>query len=84
MKRNFVVLLAVSVLFGLAFGVYELALPLFLKSRGFSPVAGSLVFAVPALCAILMRLSAGHASDRLGRKGVNTFALALCGVVTNS
>ena len=82
MKKNFYVLLAISVLFGLSFGIYELSLPLYLKSRGFTPVQGSLVFAVPALCALLMRLVSGRISDLWGRRILYSISLLFCSVTT--
>lgn len=80
MKRNYYVLLVISIFFGLAFGIYELALPLYLKSRGFSPVKGSLIFAVSACCAIVVRLVLGRASDVSGRKRFYVLSLLGCGL----
>ncbi len=68
LRRNIVVLLWVSALYGLAIGTYELALPLYLRSHGFTAMAGSLVFAVPVAATIILRLCVGRISDRLGRK----------------
>lgn len=82
MTRNFYVLLVIGLFVGLSLGVYELALPLYLKARAFSPVAGSLVFAVSALCALVMRLLVGHISDRLGRKRPYLGAILLAAVST--
>jgi MFS family permease len=74
-RRNISVLLWVSALFGLAFGIYDLALPLYLKGRGFTEMQGSLVFAAPVAASILVWLWVGRISDRVGRKVFYTLSL---------
>ncbi len=79
MNRNVWTLLIVSAIFGLAFGVYELALPLYLKSKGISMANMGLIFAIPAICTFLIRIGFGSLSDSVSkRKPFFTGAVALC------
>ncbi len=82
MNRNFGTLLAVSLLFGLGFGVYEFALPYFLDSRGISVPRMGLIYAVGALFVFVVRIYAGHLSDRLGRKTLYGGAVLISAVVS--
>ncbi|MDP6439326.1 MAG: hypothetical protein QGH74_06810 [Candidatus Brocadiia bacterium] len=82
LRRNLTVLTWVSAFYGLAFGIYDLALPLHLHSRGFTGMTGSLVYAVPILVCIVVRLWVGPLSDRLGRKLF--YGLALLGNALSS
>ena len=82
LQRNVRVLLAVSALFGLAYGIYDLALPLYLRSRHFTQLQGSLVFAVPVLATIVLRLCVGRISDRLGRKLFYSLSLLGCSLAS--
>ncbi len=78
-NRNVWVLLAVSALFGLAFGVYELALPLYLKSKHISMVNMGWIFAIPAIATFVIRIGFGSISDSLRRrKPFYTGSLGLC------
>ncbi|MBM4050426.1 MAG: MFS transporter [Planctomycetes bacterium] len=77
MSGNILTLLVVSALFGLSFGVYELALPFFLKAHGISLTSMGYIFAVPALFVCLIRVGAGWWSDFTGRKGFYAAALAV-------
>jgi len=84
-SRNFRVLILSSSLFGLAFGIYDLALPLFMHASGFTALQGSLVFAVPLGVSIVLRLWIGRFSDFLGRKVFYTlsmFGAAVCSFLT--
>jgi MFS family permease len=84
-RRNFRVLIASSGLFGLAFGAYNLALPLFMRASGFSGMEGSVVFAVPLAVGVGLRLWVGRLSDMVGRKlfyVLSMFGAAICGVLT--
>ena len=81
MNRNVWILLIVSAIFGLAFGVYEFALPLYLKSQGISMAHMGWIFAIPALCTFLIRIGLGSLSDFISkRKPFYTGALGLCTV----
>lgn len=77
MNRNVWTLLIVSALFGLAFGVYELALPLYLDSKGIKMVHMGIIFAVPALCTFVVRIGFGSLSDFFQRKPFYTGSLSL-------
>ena len=78
MNRNVWTLIAVSGLFGLAFGVYELALPFYLRSKGISVTLMGIIFAVPMLCTFVIRIGFGSLSDRFRRKPFYSGALTLC------
>ncbi len=82
MNRNFPVLLTVSILFGLGLGVYEFALPYFLDSQGISVAQMGLIYAAGALLVFVVRIYAGHLSDRLGRKTLYGGAVLLNAVVS--
>ena len=82
LKRNISVLLWVGGLFGLGFGIYDLALPLYLKSRGFDALQGSVVFAVPAAISVILHIWAGRLSDRVGRKRFYSLSLLGSAVVS--
>ena len=77
MNRNVWTLLIVSALFGLAFGVYELALPLYLDSKGIKMMHMGIIFAVPALCTFVIRIGFGSLSDFFQRKPFYTGSLSL-------
>ena len=81
-RRNVQVLLWAGIMFGLTLGIYELALPLYMASRGFTPLQGSLVFAVSAGVSIVFRLWVGRISDRLGRKAFYSLSLLGAGVAS--
>ena len=76
-ERNFLVLLSVSILFGVAGGIYEFVLPYYLKGRGLSFMSMGYVFAVAALAMFAMRLGLGSLADRWGSKRLYVLAL-LC------
>jgi MFS family permease len=82
LRRNLNVLIGVSILYGLAFGIYDLALPLYLHSRGFSGMTGGLVYAAPVLACIVVRLWVGPLSDRFGRKAF--YGLGIAGGAVSS
>ena len=77
-NRNVWILLIVSAFFGLAFGVYELALPFYLRSKGISMTHMGVIFAVPVLCTFVIRIGFGSLSDHFRRKPFYAGALALC------
>lgn len=70
MRQNLVGLLVANCLFGLAFGIYELAFPLFLDDVGVRPSAIGLVLAAGAAVNFLIVVYGGRLADRLGRKGI--------------
>ena len=68
MNRNVKILLAVSVLFGGATGIYEFVLPYYLDERGLSYQSMGMVFAVAAAGMLLLRVLMGRLADLWGRK----------------
>ena len=79
LKRTIGVLLVVSGLAGLAFEIYEFTFSLYLKHLGLSGTQMGSIFAVAAVATVLLRVYLGHLSDRVGRKGIYSGSLALCG-----
>jgi len=79
---SFATLLAVSILFGLGFGVYEFALPYFLEAHGISVPQMGLLYAVAGGLLFVVRVYAGDLSDRLGRKAMYSLAVGLSGAVS--
>lgn len=82
MSANVWVVLIVSVLFGLSFGIYEFVLPFFLDARGVSFGSMGLIFSISAAVTFLVRVTTGHLSDRFGRKAFYSTALSLCGLTS--
>ncbi len=82
MNRNFAALLTVSLLFGLGLGIYEFALPYFLDSHGISVPSMGLIYAAGALLVFVVRIYAGHLSDRVGRKTLYSSAVGLSAIVS--
>lgn len=81
-RANLRTVLLVTLLFGVATGVYELALPLLLREWGYSMRFIGIIFALSGLVMVLARIYLGGLADRWGRKLVYGWALALCGVTT--
>ena len=81
-RRNLLTLFAVSVLVGLGVAIYEVALPLYFKSIGFSWTHMGWVYGASALLALVMRVGMGAWSDRSGRKIVYVLSLAVTAVAT--
>jgi MFS transporter, DHA1 family, tetracycline resistance protein len=77
MNKNLRILLLVSVLFGLATGIYDLALPYYLHEKQVSFHNMGIIFAVAALVIFLIRIYVSHLSDISGRKLF--FSLAILG-----
>jgi predicted MFS family arabinose efflux permease len=67
-NRNIKVLLAVSVLFGAATGIYEFVLPYYLAERGLSFQNMGAIFAIAAAGTLLLRILFGRLADLRGRK----------------
>ncbi|MCX7919738.1 MAG: MFS transporter [bacterium] len=77
MNPNLQIILIVSILFGLATGIYDLALPYYLHEQNISFQNMGIIFAIAALGIFFVRIYIGHLSDISGRKIY--YALALCG-----
>jgi len=78
MRKNLAILIAVSVLFGLSFGIYELVLPFFLDARGISDAGKGYIFGVGALLPFLLKIFTGRWSDFVGRKIFYSISLLAC------
>ncbi|MFA6110203.1 MAG: MFS transporter, partial [Candidatus Latescibacterota bacterium] len=68
MGRNVQVLLLVSILFGVAGGIYEFVLPYYLEGRGLSFMNMGYVFAASTLAMFVVRLGLGNLADQWGSK----------------
>jgi len=73
------VLLFTSVVYGLAFGIYEYesVLPLYLGSLGIGALAMGVMFAAAAVGVFLLRIYVGHLSDIFGRKLFYSLSLVI-------
>ncbi len=76
MGRNVRVLLVVSVLFGVAGGIYEIVLPYYLKDQGLSFTNMGYVFAASTLAMFVVRIGLGGLADRWGSKRLYAVAVA--------
>jgi len=84
MNKNFVLLLVTALIFGVATGIYETALPLYLSELGISFAKIGIIFAFASFVIIIARIYIGGLSDRIGRKGLYTVSFILCGLATLS
>jgi len=82
MRKNIGIVLAISALFGLAFGLYEFVLPYFLDEHHISYRAMGFIFSASAVAMFLVRIGAGAISDFTGRKVFYSLSLILCGLST--
>jgi len=82
MKRNVATILSVSVLFGIALGLYEYAFPWFLRGEGIDQKHMGVIYSASLAAMYLLRIYAGNHSEALGRKRFYTGALAACGLAT--
>jgi len=82
MQSNLRLVLLVSALFGIATGIYEFILPIYLKAQGVSFTTMGAIFALAGLAMVLARIYMGGLADRWGRKPLYGWALAVCGGVT--
>lgn len=82
MSGNLWLVLSTAVFFGLATGIYEYVLPLFLKGQGISFGQMGVIFALAGLIMVVVRIYMGGLTDRLGRKPMLGGALLLCGLAT--
>ena len=76
-RRGVVVLSSVSILFGLALGVYDFVLPLFLDSKEISFASMGYIFGAAGAATFLVRIAAAGLSDISNRKVLYSVALAL-------
>ncbi|MBC7328357.1 MFS transporter [bacterium] len=67
-KRNFWILMCISCLFGIAIGLYEFALPYYLKGRGISYEKMGYVFAISFFFVLFVQIFSARLSDLSGRK----------------
>jgi MFS family permease len=77
-SKNVWIVLGASVLFGVAFGIYEFVFPFYLKQHGMTARQMGVIFAVAAAVIFFVRIYAGHLSDRIGRKALYGWSLGLC------
>ena len=85
MRRNVLALILVNCLFGVAFGVYELAFPLYLDDVAVRLETIGLVLAAGAAVNFFIMIYGGWLTDRFGRKGIyggNLLALAAATAAT--
>ncbi len=80
MTRNVKVVLGTSILFGMAFGVYQFVLPFYLKQHGITSFGMGLIFSISAAAMFFVRIYAGHLSDRVGRKIMYSLSIGLCAI----
>ncbi|MBI2951295.1 MFS transporter [bacterium] len=80
MGRNVRVLLLVSVLFGIAGGLYEFILPYYLEGRGLSFKSMGYVFAASTLAMFAVRIGLGNVADRWGSKRLYLLSVFSCAV----
>jgi MFS family permease len=80
MNRNIKVVLLVSIFFGFSIGLYDFALPFFLKEQGLSYTQMGYIFAISSVIMFVVRIYLGNLSDRLGRKLFYAIALAVSAV----
>jgi len=73
--RNVKIVLAVSVFFGAATGIYEFMLPYYLDEQGLSYESMGTIFAVAAAGMLLLRILMGRLADVWGRKPFYGLAL---------
>lgn len=76
MTRNVKIVLAVSVAFGGATGMYEFVLPYYLDERGLSYQSMGTVFGVAAAAMLVLRVLMGRLADVWGRKPFYGLSLA--------
>ncbi len=74
-SRTVKVLLAVSILYGVAAGIYEFVLPFYLKEQNLSFENMGLIFGVAAGAMFVLKLASGQLADKWGSKQVYLLAL---------
>jgi MFS family permease len=78
MGRNVRVLLLVSILFGVAGGIYDFILPYYLEGQGLSFQSMGYVFAGATLAMFVVRLGLGNLADQWGSKKLYMLAVTSC------
>ena len=78
MHRNLLVITITAVLFGLAFGVYDLVLPLWLAAQEINYVQMGWIFAVSNGVMIFVPIVTGWLADRFGRKNFFATSIGVC------
>jgi len=81
-RGNLVTLFTVSIFLGVGVAIYQVALPLYLKSVGFSWMDMGWVYGLGAIVTFAIRVGMGAWSDRVGRKLVYVLSLVATGVAT--
>jgi len=84
-RRNVLALILANCLFGVAFGIYELAFPLYLDDVAVRLETIGLVLAAGAAVNFFIMVYGGRLTDRFGRKGIyggNLLALGAATAVT--
>ena len=77
MQRNVVILFVVCIGYGFSKGVFDFAVPLYLKSAGHSFRSIGYIFAISALAIFFLRIYLARLSDYVGRKLLYVGSLAL-------
>jgi len=80
MDRNVKVLLFISILFGLALGIYEFIFPLYLNDRGISFQNMGIIFSLSSIAMFFIRIHAGNLADVHGRKIFYSLSLLGSGI----
>lgn len=74
-KRNFWTLMVVSAFFGIAIGLYDFALPYYMKERGISYEGMGYVFAISFFFVLFLQVYSARLSDVSGRKPFYSLSL---------
>lgn len=74
-KRNFWILMFVSAFFGVAIGLYDFALPYYLKQRGISYSGMGFIFSISFFFVLFIQIWSAWLSDLSGRKPFYSLAL---------
>ena len=77
MHRNVTVLFVVCVGYGFSKGLFDFAVPLYLRSEGYSFRSIGYIFAISAMAIFFLRIYLARLSDYVGRKALYVGALAL-------
>lgn len=74
-RRNFLVLLIVSALFGVAVGLYDFALPYYMKWKQISYQGMGYIFSISFLVIFFVQIWSARLSDKTGRKPFYSLSL---------
>ena len=78
MRGNFLIITITGALFGLSFGVYDLVLPLWLKTHGVSYMQMGWIFAASNGVMVVLPILVGWLADHFGRKRFFAAGLGVC------